>query len=388
MVAINYRDLKRQIELDGPQRSVRFIREGLNQEWFTPEDFSIRQLAEATVPDGREFVSLCNPSNQQTLWEAAGGMVDTATFSNITGQIVYNKILGSYDDPGFIWPQLVDVTRTEFSGEKIPGVGEMGDDMLRVGEGQDYPLVGLEQMYIETPETVKYGMVVPVTKEAIFFDRTNLVLQRAARVGYWAGVRREKEVIKIVCGVDNNYKKDGTSSDTYKTSGGHGVVNSITDALADWTDINAALQKFAAMTDFMTGESIIVLPKVLLVGYTLVPTAHYILNSTQIRGGTSNADPSYQTLSTDPTRNMAPRLQLITSVLIESLNSSETNDWWIGDPKKAFTLMENWGITQQVAPANSEWAFMRDIVQRYKVSERSVAAVTDPHFMIKSTGGS
>ena len=34
-----------------------------------------------------------------------------------------------------------------------------------------------------TPQTAKRGFIVPVTKEAIFFDRTNLVLQRAAEVG-------------------------------------------------------------------------------------------------------------------------------------------------------------------------------------------------------------
>ena len=317
--------------------------------------------------------------------EAVGGAVDTSTFSNITGQIVYSMILQAYQDAAFIWQQLVTVIPTQFSGEKIPGIGAMGDKALQVSEGYEYPLVGLAQLYIETPETVKHGMIVPVTKEAIFFDRTNLVLQRASQVGYWAGVRREKEVINLVTGVTNNYKKDGSTSDTYKTSGGHGVVNSITDALVDWTDLNAAFQKFAGMTDFTTTEPIIIIPRILLVGQTLLPTARYILTSTQVRGGTSNTT-NFQTISTDPIQNLMP-LQIVYSPLVEAL-TGETNDWWVGDPQRAFALMENWGITQEIAPANSEWAFTRDIIQRYKVSERSVAAVLDPHFMVKSTGGS
>jgi len=256
---------------------------------------------------------------------------------------------------------------------------------LRVGEGEEFPLVGLQQDWIETPETVKYGMIVPVTKEAIFFDRTNLLLMRAKNVGKWAALRREKEIIKVATGVTNNFKRKGTANNTYAASGGHGIVNQITDALADWTDLNAAYQKFAGMTDWTTGEAIVVMPKILLVGQTLLPTARYILSSTQVRGGTSNTT-NYQTISTDPIKNMMP-LEVLYSPLIESL-TSETNDWWVGDFKSAFALMENWGISQEVAPANSEWAFTRDIVQRYKVSERSVAAVIDPHYVVQSTGGS
>ena len=39
--------------------------------------------------------------------------------------------------------------------------------------------LGFGEDYIETPSTTKRGFIVPVTKEAIFFDRTHLVLSRA-----------------------------------------------------------------------------------------------------------------------------------------------------------------------------------------------------------------
>ncbi len=383
--AINYRDLQRQIELDGPQRVTQFIREGLEQKWFRPQDFSLRRLAQSTIPDGREFVEACGPQgSQSTFMEAAGGMVDTAAFSNITGQIVYTKIAEGYEYPGFIWSQLCEVQQTEFSGEKIPEVGEIGDDTLRTNEGEEYHLLGLGQGYVETPETVKWGGIVPVTKEAIFFDRTNLVLKRASDVGYWAGMRREKEVISVVTGTTNNYARNGSTSDTYKTSAGHGIVNSATNALVDWTDLNEMYLIFDGMTDFHTSEPIMVLPDVLLVPSDLRATAHFILNSTQVRGGTSNAT-SHQVLSTDPVKSFMP-LSILTSPMVYAVNSS-TTAWYLGQPKRAFTLMENWGITTEVAPANSEWAFMRDIIQRYKVSERSVCAVMDPHYMCNSTGG-
>ena len=57
-----------------------------------------------------------------------------------------------------------------------------------------YPNVGLGEDYIETPSTTKRGFIVPVTREAIFFDRTHLILQRAAEVGEVLGLNKEKRL--------------------------------------------------------------------------------------------------------------------------------------------------------------------------------------------------
>lgn len=385
MVAtINYRELQRQIELDGPQRVVKFIREGLAEKWFAPDDFSLKKLAQHTVKDGREWVDTMEPGSE-TLFEAAGGAVTTAAFSNITGQIVYSMILDAYNDPGFLWPQLVRTIKTQFSGEKIPGITRMGDRAENVSEGEEFPLMGIGQEYIETPVTVKRGMIVPVTKEAIFFDRTNLVLERAREVGVWGGFNKEKECIKIVCGTANNYRRNGTASDTYKTSGGHGIVNKQTNALVDWTDLDETFILFDGMTEFTTGEPILISPKILLVPSALLATAQYIMGATQVRAGTSNAS-SHQIISIDPMKNIMP-LTIVSSPMIKAV-TSEANDWWVGDPKRAFAYMENFAMKTETAPANSELAFTRDIVARFKVSWRGVAAVLDPHYMIQSTGGS
>ena len=81
-----------------------------------------------------------------------------------------------------------------------------------------YPHLGFGEDYIETPSTTKRGFIVPVTKEAIFFDRTHLVLSRAAEVGEVLGLNKEKRLIDLVIGVTNNYKWKGTTYNTYQTS--------------------------------------------------------------------------------------------------------------------------------------------------------------------------
>ncbi len=385
MVAINYRELKRQREADGGKSVVGFIREGLEEKWFQPDDFSLRRLAESTIEGGADYVSdYCRPGGTMSLTEASA--VDTATFSNITGQIAYTRILQAYNDAAFLWPSLVQTVKTEFSGEKIPGIGRISDEAQYVSEGAEYPLMGVTQEYIETPETIKRGFIVPVTKEAVFFDRTNLVLQRCSEVGHWAGVNKEKECVKVACGVTNNFKRNGTAYDTYKTSGGHGIVNAHTEALVDWTDVEVSELKFDGMTDWNTGEPIILGPtRQLLVPSALRMTALRIVDATGlVHSGATNAT-HYQTAGTNPIGGMG--IQVVSNPIVYAV-TSQTNDWWYGDFRKAFAYMENWGITTDTAPGNSEAAFHRDIVAQYKVSWRGVAAVLDPHYVIQSTGGS
>src|SRR4030067_3799184 len=84
--------------------------------------------------------------------------------------------MDAYLAPAFVGTQLVDTIPTRLDGEKIPGVGKITDGDFEVHPGMPYPTVGFGEDYIETPSTVKHGTVVAVTKEAIFFDRNNLVL--------------------------------------------------------------------------------------------------------------------------------------------------------------------------------------------------------------------
>ena len=60
-MTLKYRELKRRYELDGADQTVTHLSEALREGHLKPEDFSIRDLAEALVPDGREWVRLLDP---------------------------------------------------------------------------------------------------------------------------------------------------------------------------------------------------------------------------------------------------------------------------------------------------------------------------------------
>jgi hypothetical protein len=354
---------------------------------LAPEDFSIRDLAEALVPDGRQWVRLLDP-------RAGGGVsvlesteaVDVTAFLNVTGQVVYSKILDAYAQEAFVASKLVQTIPTRLDGEKIPGASHVADTIDAVAPGMPYPHLGFGEDYIETPSTSKRGFIVPVTKEAIFFDRTHLVLTRAAEVGEILGLNKEKRLLDLVVGVTNNYKHNGAPYNTYYTA--NPWKNQLAaNELVDWTDVDAAEQLFADMLDPATGEPVLVRGTTVLVMPAYRHAAHRVFNAAEITYTVSGA--ATATTAANPLGNyrvFESRLAY-RRIVASGVAAADAKKWWfIGDFRKAFAYMENWPITVTQAPLGSEADFNNDVVLRFKASERGAAAVLNPRYIVKCTG--
>jgi hypothetical protein len=386
-VSLNYRELKRRFELDGATRTVEHLSEALTQKDLAPEDFSIRDLAEALVPDGRQWVRLLDPrsSGNVSVLEATDG-VDVTAFLNVTGQVLYSKIMDAYQQEAFVVSKLVQTIPTRFDGEKIPGIGRIADNIDEVAPGMPYPHLGFGEEYLETPNTAKRGFIVPVTKEAIFFDRTHLILSRAAEVGELLGLNKEKRLLDVVIGETNNYKYNGTNYDTYYSNGPW--VNSLGgNELVDWTNVDNAEQLFADMLDPTTGEPILVRGTTVLVMPAYRHAAHRVFNAAEINYSPTGS--ATQTTASNPLGNyrVAESRLAYRRVIASGVAAAAAKKWWfMGDFRKAFAYMENWPITVTQAPLNSEADFNNDVVLRFKASERGAAAVLNPRYVVKCTG--
>jgi len=388
--AIKYRELKRVYESLGPEKACKHLRENLEAGHLKPEDFSLRELAEAVL--GYEALQAMDPrrAGGSLILSEAGDAVDVTTFANITGQIVYSKILQAYEDEAFVFSAAVETVPTSLDGEKIPGVGRIGDKAEIVAPGMPFPHFGVSEDYIETPSTDKRGLIVAVTKEAVFFDRTHLVLQRCSEVGEFLGVQKEKRLIDLAIGSSaesaNTFKWKGTTYDTYSTDGESGLAGGTawggtnaksSNDLVDYSDIDNALQLFGDLTDPDTGEPIVIHPKDIFVTLARSINASRIVTASEVRYTQSSS--AIQTIAGNP---VAGRFKVNESALLKArlVNDSQTAaqanaHWLIGDFKKAFAYMQNWPITVTQAPPNSPDEFDRDIVAKFKASERGAAAV-------------
>jgi hypothetical protein len=368
-----------------PNRAFDEIATAFREGHVTCTDFSIRDIMEHLVPGGREIVDSWNPRHGGvgiSLTEA-GDAVNTAAFANISGQIVYNAIMEAFTMESFVFSQAVRHIPTQFTGEKIAGIGRIGDQAEVVGEGMPFPNVGVSEDYIETPVTTKRGMIVPLTKEAIFFDRTGVLIQTCAEVGENLALNKEKRVIDLI--IDENvtahrYKWRGTVYATYQTSTPWDNTTA-SAALTDWTDIDEAEQTLAGILDPNTGEPVMNMPKDLIVTRQNLKKAQYIQNATEIRVG-DGASATTQTIAMNPLSGSSYRI--LSSQLLAARMGTDTT-WYLGDVRKAFAYMENWPLTAVQAPPNSEDEFTRDIAMKWKASERGATATLEPRVMTKCT---
>jgi hypothetical protein len=286
----------------------------------------------------------------------------------------------------FVMSKLVDTIPTRLDGEKIPGVSRIADQVDEVHPGMPYPHLGFGEDYIETPSTTKRGFIVPVTKEAIFFDRTHLVLSRAAEVGEVLGLNKEKRLLDLLIGVTNNYKWRGVSYNTYQAATPWINVKTA-NALGDWTNVDAAEQLFADILDPNTGEPVLVSANTVLVMPAYRHAAHRIFNAAEIRYTVSGA--STTTVAANPLSSyqVAESRLAYRRILASGVASADARKYWfIGDFRRAFAYMENWPITVAQSPIGSEAEFESDVVVRFKASERGAAAVINPRYIVKNTG--
>ncbi len=386
-MTLNYRELKRRYDLDGADRTVQHLSESLREGHLRPEDFSIRDLAEVLVPDGRQWVRMLDPRSggNVSVMEAGEG-VDVSAFFNVAGQVIYSKILDSYTQEAFVVSKLVQTIPTRMDGEKIPGITRVGDSVDEVGPGMPYPHLGFGEDYIETPSTSKRGFIVPVTKEAIFFDRTHLILSRASEVGEVLGLNKEKRLIDTAIGITNTYNANGIPSNTYLSSGSWINVLSANE-LVDWVNVDSAEQLFAEMSDPHTGEPVLVHGTTVLVMPAYRHAAHRVFNAAELTYTSAGSETA--TTVANPLGNYRVEESRLAyrRIVGSGVAAAEAKKWWfIGDFSKAFAYMENWPITVTQAPLGSEAEFNNDIVLQFKASERGAAAVLNPRFMVKCTG--
>lgn len=400
-MAVNYVELRRLFEAaerdrrdGGVNRCLQEIEVALQSGDLNPRDFRIRPLFEALVENGRQVIDdLLRPGDQRSdftkLVEA--DVVNTAAFANITGQIIYSRILEAYQAEEFVVSKMIPDIQTDFDGEKIAGMGQIGDKAELIDEAGEYPMAGVNEDWIQTPQTKKRGLIVPITKEAIFFDRTGLILQRCGEVGEFLGLNKEKRACD--CLVDENttahrYNRKGRGAvATYgNNSGSHDWDNlQESNALADWTDIDNAEQLLYSILDPNTGEPIVIgaSPK-LICTRQLSATAMRIRNATEVNHVVPGFAVSNNPIETRSPNPVANTFDVVFSRMLAARMATDTS-WFYGNPERAFAYMQNWPLTTTQAPANSHLEFHRDIVMGWKASERGQYVTLDPRHMVKNT---
>lgn len=395
-MAANHKKLIEGFRRD-PDAAAAGLRDALREKALKPADFDFGKLFVECFgwhdfQACRENKQLANDVMGRRLAEAEGA-VTTAAFQNISGQIVYSAVLEKYESEEFVFTKLIPeepVTNGTLEGEKIAGLTEIGDEVAVRNEGEPYALAGISENWIYAPRAVDRGIIVPVSWEAVFADRTGRLLEYCGDVGRWAGVNREKRAID--CVVDENvtehrynWRTAGAIATYGDNSGTHTWDNlAASNAMVDWTDLDAAEQVFNGLVDPFTGEPIVVEPRHLVVTKQLEKTALRILNATEIRVATPGYATTGNPTQTNVANPYAGKFEVVSSRLLAARMATDTS-WFLGDVTKLakYRVAEPLSVVQ--APSGNMEEFTRRIVSQHRVNERGAYYTREPRAVVKST---
>lgn len=343
---------------------------------------SLREIADSTL--GVEAVRQMMQVDDSKLALESVAPVNLSAFTNITGNLVFEAAVTAYDMASPIGSELVTQETAKRDGGRDIGFANIDDTVLVVQEGEEYPDMKFGEDYVDIPTSQKRGAKIGLTREAVFFDETGRILEQARAIGERMGTNREVRTLRTVMGLDNSFKRQGVSRNTYvATGGGDPRVNlQAATPLVDWTSVDAAQQLFNNMgDDRVTKEPIQVTPKIILVPQQLEMTARRLFSATEIRTGSAGGN--VQTYSP----NQLVRPIIVTSpwvkkILVDAgVNSTIAGGrWFYGDFKRAFKYRTLFPLGFRAAMHDKD-DFERDVVAQFRVDERGVPRVVAPWYV-------
>jgi hypothetical protein len=328
---------------------------------------------------------------EAALQEAGQGAVTTSYFTNVSGQFVYQTTLDSYNlEEGVFTDMVPERPASTLDGEKIPGVTEIGDEIAPRNEGFPYAQAAVGENWVFSPPIVDRGLIISLTWEVLFNDKTGQVAERASNVGRWGKQNREKSAIDAFLDENTfthryNWRNAGQIATYGDNSGTHSWDNlQASNALVDWNNLNAAEQLINGLVDPFTGEPITFNYTDIVVSKALEPVAYRAINAENLNVVTPGYATSGNPTSTTYANPWRGKYRVVTSRLLSSRMALSTN-WYVANIGAMIRCMvaERPNVVQ--APPNTDADFRRRIVNEWRYNHRVAYVVVEPRAAVKNT---
>ncbi len=392
---------------EGCRRLHAVIREGIKAKKFTPEQVSLLGVGIATGaidaldPAGSfrasasESYDSSKMDSRRVFTESNPGLNSNA-FQIITGELISSSVIEGYDNgEGLIGDKLVRVQSARMRNQKLAGFTALSGP-TEVTEGMPYEETAFDEKYVTTRESKK-GRIVSLNEELVLFDQTGEVRRRAMELGMQCRHERERTIVRGVIDADAStapvFRPMGTGESLYNTDGSNlnyiGASNTTSTSfnsaspLVDHTDIELIRRYRAtevkddrvdgtqrAITGINSGLT-------LLVPESKAGTAYNIFNAGEIRATAS----SIETMFANPVRSIIR--EVLSSPILDEVDVS---DYYCGLFSRQFLWTEIWPIQTFTQAADSEAAFERDVVFRYKVRYYGGISAIDSRYVTKIDG--
>lgn len=365
-------------------------------------EFSLRDMA----------ISLCGEQwfhslgQAQTVpgqvFEAGGSAVTPANIPNVSAflgsvsGLLDARILEGYQQPEFIIPKLIPTIPTKTRQTRLIATGRIGNAAQTRNPGEPHAAAQFSERRVTTPATTNVALRCEVTFEAVYYDQTNEVLERANSIGTEIGLYEEIEGFKVLCGATNNYEYNGVAYNTYLTSGNW--INDASNELLDWTNVNSVNELFSRMTDQETGNRVMVNWDAMVVSPAKEATAYHIKHATEVESRTQSAAEIRRGQMASAlgmnSKNIysSPYLDQVLTLAAASgglaLSQTNANKYWFAlstsQDRSAFVKTENWPFTiQRAAPTDYTMLNHKMLLAAF-VDRMAQFSVREPRYVVRS----
>lgn len=347
------------LEAQGEDNAQIIVREALASNKLSPSDFSIKEIWEACQKTAGKSIDV-------------NEAIVSSAFPKITGELISSKIISAYNTVEKIGDILTTNIPSNHQIDTFAGFTDV-ETPEEVGETQEYNDSTMTEKYV-TARNIKYGRMISVSEEMIYFDQTGQILMRANRVGIKAAQYKEKLILEAVQDINANvWKPSGTATAFYSTANGNLAS---TNAFGE-SGLQAVEKLMHNMKDDsigVTNNDFVYIDKanmIVLVPQDLDLEAWQMANSTLTPESSENAANYYKA-----------RFRVLTSPYI---TTQSTTTWYMGDFKKDFVWSEVWPLSTISQRSGHDDEFKRDIKARVKVRFYGAPLALDVKHCYKST---
>lgn len=316
---------------------------------LVPEQVSFRHLYEKLVMD-------------QDLEE---GNIVSSAFPTIAGSLISSKMIAGYQYWTDETAKLVEEVPSKLKTSNIVGWTNV-TGIERVNERQDYPQMKPPAEKAKTINNYKYGGLLDLTKEAIFFDQTGELLSQARKVGEAARRKKMRLIFEAVTDVNATAYSGG---DLY-SSGNLNIQTS--NPLTGDVAYETVRGKLRAQTD-ENGEPIWVFGRkpVMIVPSGLESAAEKLQKNPTGYAGTANLDVNLAQGQFD--------------IIVDPYLSASSTTWWFGWPDMQFRWENVWPFEVYTRVGqDTEEGFKADVIQQFKASFYGGVGAVDTKYVIQN----
>ena len=343
--------LKNLLESKGTAGALQVIEKALKEKKISPSDFSLKEIWEACT-------------NGASVHEA----VSYKSFPKITGALINSQLIAAYDHVPTIGDKITTTLKSVHKNETIAGISAVeGPD--KVAEQERYKDSSITEKYV-TAMSEKYGRMISITEEMIYFDQTDQVLIRANDIGEETAQYKEKLIVEGVLDVNSDvWQPSGVATAIYSstnkntasaTFGESGLETARKTIQMMQNDAGDQASSTDSEKDYIFIDDA---NMILLVPSDLEVEAWQMENSALTPESAENAKNFFK-----------GRFTTLTSPYI---SKRSTTNWFMGNFKKDFRWIEVWPLQTFTQPAGHEDEFMADIKTRLKVRFYGTVAAVD-----------